>query len=97
VLGRGSLLKPATRQARLEAIPLDGSPLVRYGEGIQLIGPFIGHDGLIFGSSNIMVYLPPLRATVVINVSRADSVPISQTTRLFLNLTKIVFPDYVKW
>lgn len=97
-LGTGSLLRPATQRARLQGETIAGAPdFVTYGQGIESLGPFVGHNGTIFGFSTEMYYLPPLRAVIVVNVSRLDADDVSQSTPLFLALSKIVFPDYTPW
>ena len=97
-LATGSLLRRSSQQARLEGNPIEGAPsFVRYGQGIEQIGRFVGHNGTIFGFSSEMFYLPALRATIVINVNRLDVDDRSQSTDLFINLTKIAFPEYVNW
>lgn len=95
VLGRGTLLKPATQQARLQTSPLGTGTFASYGEGIQKFGPFYGHEGLIIGSSDLMLYLPPLHATLVINVTRGDSDPESWVAPIFKDVYRIVFPDFL--
>ncbi|QEH39239.1 D-alanyl-D-alanine carboxypeptidase precursor (plasmid) [Aquisphaera giovannonii] len=97
-LGTGSLLSPSSRAAQLQGSPLAHAPeFLRYGEGVELLGPFVGHNGTIFGFSSEMFYLPALKATIVVNVSRLDLDDVSRATPLFLSLSKIVFPDYVLW
>ena len=44
-----------------------------------------------------MFYLPAKDAVIVINVNRLDLDDQSQSTKLFLLLTKALFPTYVNW
>ncbi len=94
----GGLLKPATQAKRLEGTVLDGAPaFVRYGEGVEHLGPFCGHNGTIMGFSSEAFYLPAKDAVIVVNVNRLDADDHSQSTELFLRLTKMLFPSEVKW
>lgn len=94
----GSLLDPETQEARLQAQTLEGAPdFVGYGEGIEKLGNFWGHNGTIFGFSSEMYYLPEEDATIVVNVNRLDEDDESKSTDLFLAVTKILFPEYVDW
>jgi D-alanyl-D-alanine carboxypeptidase len=94
----GGLLKPATQRARLRGTTIDGEPdFVRYGEGVELLGPFCGHNGTIFGFSTEMFYLPAKDAVIVINVNRLDEDDQSKSGNLFAVLTKILFPRLVPW
>lgn len=97
-LGEGTLLRPATQQGRLQADTISGAPdFVKYGEGVELLGPFVGHNGTIFGFSSEMFYLPALKATIVVSVNRLDADDVSRSTPLFLSLAKLAFPEYVPW
>jgi D-alanyl-D-alanine carboxypeptidase len=70
---------------------------VKYGQGIELIGKFQGHNGTIFGSSTEMYYLPEKGAVIVINANRLDLDDHSQSTDLFLQISKLLFPEHVNW
>jgi D-alanyl-D-alanine carboxypeptidase len=94
----GELLGPETQAARLEGETLEDAPdFVRYGEGVELFGDFCGHNGTIFGFSSEMFYLPQEDAVIVVNVNRLDEDDQSQSTDLFLAITKTLFPEYVDW
>lgn len=94
----GELLKPATQAERLAGVTMDGEPeFIKYGEGIELLGQFCGHNGTIFGFSSEAFYLPAKDAVIIINVNRLDLDDQSQSTELFLMLTKALFPDDVNW
>jgi D-alanyl-D-alanine carboxypeptidase len=55
----GSLLNPETHEARLQTQSIEGVPdFLGYGEGIEKLGNFWGHNGTIFGFSSDMYYLP---------------------------------------
>ncbi|WP_435020265.1 serine hydrolase domain-containing protein [Tundrisphaera sp. TA3] len=97
-LATGTLLKRNTQQVRLDGAPISGAPsFVKYGQGIEELGRFVGHNGTIFGFSSEMYDLPALKATIVINVNRLDADDQSQSTPLFVALSKIAFPEYVNW
>jgi D-alanyl-D-alanine carboxypeptidase len=97
-LCNGRLLEPATQRARLRFTPIVGQPdIVGYGEAIERLGRFCGHNGTIFGFSSEMYYLPERDATIVINVNRLDVDDASKSTELFLLLTRILFPRLVDW
>lgn len=94
----GQLLKPATQAQRMTGMQMDGEPtFIQYGEGVLQLGPFCGHNGTIFGFSSEAFYLPAKDAVVVINVNRLDLDDHSQSTELFLRLTKTLFPGEVPW
>ncbi|WP_412030165.1 serine hydrolase domain-containing protein [Deinococcus yunweiensis] len=94
----GTLLQPATQAGRLAGQPGAGGPaFIRYGEGVLLSGPFCGHNGTIFGFSTEAFYLPARDAVIVINVNRLDQDDRSQSSALFLRLTKALFPQDVPW
>jgi D-alanyl-D-alanine carboxypeptidase len=94
----GALLKPTTQSLRLEANPLDGMPdWIAYGQGIVRLGDFWGHNGTIFGFSTEMWYLPHDDAVVVISVNRLDLDDQSYAFPLFVEVTRILFPDHVAW
>ncbi len=77
---------------------MNGEPgFIRYGEGVLQLGPFCGHNGIIFGFSSEAFYLPVRDAVIVMNVNRLDLDDQSQSTELFLQLTKLLFPQEVPW
>jgi len=97
-LARGTLLKPESQRARLVTFALDGAPdWIRYGEGIEQVGRFYGHNGTIFGFSTEMYYLPERDAVIVINVNRLDGDDKSQSAELFFAIAKLLFPEYINW
>ena len=97
-LYKGDLVSDSVNAAMLEAIQFYGAPdFLKYGEGILEFGSFWGHNGTIFGFSSEMYYLPEEDATIIINVNRLDLDDHSKSTDIFLQVTKILFPDYVNW
>jgi D-alanyl-D-alanine carboxypeptidase len=92
------LLQPETQSERLQAVTLDGEPeFIKYGEGVESIGDFCGHNGTIFGFSSEMFYLPQEDAVIVVNVNRLDEDDQSKSTDIFLGISKILYPEYVDW
>jgi len=61
------------------------------------MGGFWGHNGTIFGFSSEMWYLPIKDSIILINVNRLDLDDRSKSASLFFAVTKILFPEYVKW
>ncbi len=95
----GSLLSSQQLQrARLQGTALQGGPdFIKYGAGVLQLGQFCGHNGTILGFSSEMFYLPAKDAVIVVNVNRLDADDHSQSTELFLLLTKQLFAQYVNW
>ena len=92
-LATGAGLSPATAVARQAFTPLTSTGVrLQYGLGITQLGDWVGHDGSVFGYSNMVWYLPREGATVVVagNVADTTSVP-SQT--LWGEVVKILYPD----
>lgn len=94
----GTLLTPGTQARRLQGTQLTGEPpFVQYGAGVLKLGRFCGHNGTIFGFSSEMFYLPEQDALVIVSVNRLDLDDHSQSTELFLLLTRELFPQDVNW
>lgn len=92
------LVSRSTYQARVQGQTLAGEPdFIRYGAGVELLGQFCGHNGTIMGFSSEMFYLPARDAVIVVNVNRLDIDDRSQSTELFLLLSKLLFPQEVDW
>lgn len=97
-LGQGRLLRPSTQSERLLSFPFEGAPdFVRYGEGMEVLGDWIGHNGTIFGFSTEMYYLPEAQATIIVNVNRLDLDDQSKSTPIFLEASGLLFPDASPW
>jgi D-alanyl-D-alanine carboxypeptidase len=105
VLATGTLLTPATQQQRLTLVtpsPIPGpfqGPFVKYGLGLEALGPFLGHDGDIIGYNATTNYLPSQDATFVILVNRKpnQSFPSDDASLILMALSKILFPSEVPW
>ena len=93
-----SMYNSAKDTPRLKTYPFNGAPhWVRYGEGIVKMGSFWGHNGTIFGFSSELWYLPEKDAVIVINVNRLDRDDKSKSSKIFTDITRILFPKYIKW
>ena len=97
-LCEGDLLDPQTQEERLKSYPMKGDPpFVRYGQGLVFLGDWCGHNGTIFGFSSEMFYLPQKGAVIIVDVNRLDLDDQSNSTEIFLGVSKILFPEYVEW
>jgi D-alanyl-D-alanine carboxypeptidase len=67
VLGKGTLLKPATQQARLQFQQAIGG--MSYGFAIFHENGWIGHNGRIPGYTTVVVSIPTRDATLVVNAT----------------------------
>ena len=93
----GELLTPELQKERMHTSGINGSQIVKYGEGIGQVGKFWGHNGTIMGFSTEMYYLPEKDAVIIICVNKLDKDDVSMTSNLFAAVTKIIFPEYVDW
>ncbi|MFC1485982.1 serine hydrolase domain-containing protein [Candidatus Latescibacterota bacterium] len=95
-LYKGTLLSSATQTERMKTMGLQGMQnLVQFGAGIMKLGPYWGHSGGIVGFSSEMWYLPEKDAVVIINVNRHDIEGVSQSLSLLIEITGILFPQYL--
>jgi D-alanyl-D-alanine carboxypeptidase len=93
LLATGAGLSPATAEQRQAFTPLSSTGVrLQYGLGVTQLGDWVGHDGSIFGYSNMVWYLPRDGATVVVasNVADAMAVP---SQALWGEVVKILYPD----
>jgi D-alanyl-D-alanine carboxypeptidase len=93
LLATGAGLAPATAAARQAWTPLTSSGVrLQYGLGVTQLGDWVGHDGSIFGYSDMVFHLPGEQATVVVasNVADAEAVP---SQALWGEIVKILYPD----
>lgn len=92
-LGTGAGLSPATARERQSWGPLTTSGLrLQYGLGITQLGDWVGHDGSIFGYSNMVFYLPSAQATVVVANNAADEIAVPSQA-LWGEIVKTLYPD----
>lgn len=93
LLADGTGLSPATAAQRQSWTPLTNSGVrLQYGLGVTQLGDWVGHDGSIFGYSDMVFHLPSRQATVVVasNVADAQAVP---SQALWGEIVKILYPD----
>jgi D-alanyl-D-alanine carboxypeptidase len=93
LLATGTALSPATAALRQSWTPLTNSGVrLQYGLGVTQLGDWVGHDGSIFGYSDMVFYLPSQQAAVVVasNVADAQAVP---SQALWGEIVKILYPD----
>ena len=93
LLATGTGLSPATAAQRQSWTPLTNSGVrLQYGLGVTKLGDWVGHDGSIFGYTDMVFYLPSQQAAVVVasNVADAQAVP---SQALWGEIVKILYPD----
>lgn len=92
-LGTGAGLSPATAKERQSWGPLSTSGVrLQYGLGVTQLGDWVGHDGSIFGYSNMVFYLPSQQATVVVMSNEADEIAVPSQA-LWGEIVKELYPD----
>jgi D-alanyl-D-alanine carboxypeptidase len=92
-LGTGAGLAPATATQRQSWTPLTPSGVrLQYGLGITQLGDWVGHDGSIFGYSNMVFYLPREQAAVVVAGNAADAMAVPSQA-LWGEVVKALYPD----
>lgn len=95
ILAMGTLLKPATQAQRLRTLPT-GMPGTGYGLGVFYVNGWIGHNGSLPGYQSLTVYLPPVKATLVILANTDIGYHGSEVSTLFGRaVTGIVTPGNV--
>jgi D-alanyl-D-alanine carboxypeptidase len=71
-LGTGAGLSPRLWKLRRSWAPLTTTgPKLQYGLGLTQLGKWIGHDGSIFGYSDLVFYLPAKHVSVVVMANAA--------------------------
>jgi len=93
LLGTGAGLSPTTWKERQSWGPLTTSGVrLQYGLGITQIGDWVGHDGSLFGYSNMVFYLPSEQATVVVMGNAADEIAVPSQA-LWGEIVKLLYPN----
>ncbi|MDV7217311.1 serine hydrolase domain-containing protein [Streptomyces prunicolor] len=91
----GELLSPETQKQRLKTLPT-GFPGLTYGLGIFETGGWIGHNGSIPGYESVTVYLPALKATLVVLINTDITTGGQEPSTLLARaVTKIATPGHV--
>ena len=92
-LGTGAGLSPETWQARQTWSPASTTGVrLQYGLGIIELGDWLGHDGSLFGYSNMVFYLPSEEAVVVVMANSADQIVVP-AQKLWGEVVKLLYPD----
>jgi D-alanyl-D-alanine carboxypeptidase len=92
-MGTGEGLTPETFETRQTWSPLTTSGVrLQYGLGITQLGDWIGHDGSIFGYSNMVWYLPSEQAAVVVMNNAADEIAVPSQA-LWGEVVNVLYPD----
>jgi D-alanyl-D-alanine carboxypeptidase len=93
-LADGSLLSPATQQARLQTKSLGQRQGDDFGYGLGILGVngFYGHNGAIFGYSTWMLHSPEQDATLVVLANRGETETEFAGT-IALDIAHLIFPD----
>lgn len=92
-LATGFGLTPATWQLRQSFTPMTTTGVkIQYGLGITQLGEWLGHDGSLFGYSNMVFHLPSEGATVVVMSNIADEIAVP-AQHLFGEIAKLLYPD----
>ncbi|MDX6740749.1 serine hydrolase domain-containing protein [Actinocorallia sp. A-T 12471] len=95
VLAKGTLLKPATQAARVNA-PSVGISGLRYGLGIFDDNGWLGHNGSLPGYQTVVVQLPEQEATLVVLANTDIPHDGNEVSTLFAQaITSITTPDHV--
>jgi D-alanyl-D-alanine carboxypeptidase len=92
MLATGAGLPPQIAAQRQSWTPLTTSGVrLQYGLGITQLGDWVGHDGSIFGYSDMVFYLPAQKATVVVMVNAADGNTVPAQA-LWGEIVKLLYP-----
>jgi D-alanyl-D-alanine carboxypeptidase len=92
-LATGAGLDPGTARLRQEWTPLTSTGVrVQYGLGILRMGDWVGHNGSVFGYSDVVTHLPSEGATVVVMVNAADGEAVPAMD-LWGQVVELLYPD----
>jgi D-alanyl-D-alanine carboxypeptidase len=92
-LATGVGLVPETARLRQGWTPLTSTGVrVQYGLGVLQIGNWVGHNGSIFGYSDVVSHLPEEEASVVVMVNAADGEAVPAMD-LWGGIVRLLYPD----
>ena len=92
-LATGAGLAPETARLRQEWTPLTSTGIrVQYGLGVLQLGNWVGHNGSVFGYSDVVSHLPEEGASVVVMVNAADGEAVPATD-LWFSVVRSLYPD----
>ena len=92
-LATGAGLAPEAARLRQEWTPLTSTGVrVQYGLGVLQLGNWVGHNGSVFGYSDMVSHLPEENASVVVMVNAADGEAVPATD-LWGGIVRLLYPD----
>jgi D-alanyl-D-alanine carboxypeptidase len=92
-LATGAGLTPETARLRQQWTPLTSTGVrVQYGLGVLQLGDWVGHNGSVFGYSDVVTHLPEQEASVVVMVNAADGEAVPATD-LWAGIVRLLYPD----
>jgi D-alanyl-D-alanine carboxypeptidase len=92
-LATGAGLAPETARLRQEWTPLTSTGVrVEYGLGVARLGNWVGHNGSVFGYSDMVFHLPEEEASVVVMVNAADGEAVPAAD-LWDGIVTLLYPD----
>ncbi len=92
-LATGAGLAPETARLRQEWTPLTSTGVrVQYGLGVAQFGNWVGHNGSVFGYSDMVFHLPEEGASVVVMVNAADGEAVP-AAGLWTGVVTLLYPD----
>jgi D-alanyl-D-alanine carboxypeptidase len=92
-LATGAGLAPETARLRQEWTPLTSTGVrVEYGLGVARFGDWVGHNGSVFGYSDMVFHLPEEQASVVVMVNAADGEAVP-AAGLWDGIVRLLYPD----
>ena len=92
-LASGTGLAPETARLRQEWTPLTSTGLrAQYGLGVLQLGDWVGHNGSVFGYSDMVFHLPEQGASVVVMVNAADGEAVPAAD-LWTGIVTLLYPD----
>jgi D-alanyl-D-alanine carboxypeptidase len=92
-LASGTGLAPEAARLRQEWTPLTSTGVrVQYGLGVLQLGNWVGHNGSVFGYSDMVSHLPEEKASVVVMVNAADGEAVPATD-LWGGIVRLLYPD----
>ncbi|WP_138757475.1 serine hydrolase domain-containing protein [Modestobacter altitudinis] len=91
-LATGVGLAPETARLRQQWTPLTSTGVrAQYGLGVLQLGNWVGHNGSIFGYSDMVFHLPEEKASVVVMVNAADGEAVP-ATGLWGGIVTLLYP-----
>jgi D-alanyl-D-alanine carboxypeptidase len=90
------LIRPSTQKQRLQTVSSPAFPGAGYGLGLFTANGWVGHNGSIPGYQSLTLYLPSLKATLVVLLNSDAPYQGTEPSTLFgTAITTIATPDHV--